>query len=74
MNLSSDDLGPRFWLMLFGLVLAAVAVGILAFILIGGLWYAFGFLGGFIVFCGILLGVAWVYDRRERDRRKRLAA
>ena len=38
------------------------------------LWYAWGFLGGFLVLGGGLLAFGWAYDRRERKRRERVAA
>jgi hypothetical protein len=37
----------------------------LLFALLGTAWYAWGFFGTLILFGGILLIWAWIYDRRQ---------
>ena len=58
-------MGGRFWVALLASLLGiAIGVGIL-FWVIGAALLAWGVLGAFLVFGGILLAVAWVYDRRQ---------
>jgi hypothetical protein len=42
-----------------------IAVGIL-FLLVGAALVAWGVLGAFVVFGGLALGIAWLYDRRKQ--------
>jgi uncharacterized membrane protein len=69
-----EGLGARFWLALVGICAgAAVAAGII-FAIFGRMWEAWGFFGAFIGFGLILIGIAWIYDRREKSRREKLLA
>jgi hypothetical protein len=57
--------GGRFWI---GMVAAIVGIGIAAgivFLVIGAAFLAWGLLGAFVVIGGILLAIAWLYDRRQ---------
>lgn len=57
--------GGRFWLgMIATIVGVGIAVGIL-FLLVGAALVAWGILGAFVVFGGIALGIAWLYDKRK---------
>jgi hypothetical protein len=62
------ELGGRFWLWLIGVTVAVAVGGFLVFLLIGWAWYAWGLFGMFIFFGAILLGIAWIYDRRQQKR------
>jgi membrane protein implicated in regulation of membrane protease activity len=68
------DLGGKFWLGLLGVCVGAVAVGAILFLLFGWAWSAFGFIGALIVLALIALAFAYIHDRREQNRRRRLAA
>ena len=68
------ELGGRFWLGLLGICVGAVVVGAIVFLLFGWAWSAFGFIGAFIVFGAVILGLAYLHDRREQSRRGRLTA
>ena len=68
-----DGLGARFWLTLIGICLGAAIAGGLLLVLIGWVWAAVGLFGTLVVFGGAAIGAASVFDRRERERRKRLA-
>lgn len=58
-------MGGRFWVALLASLLGiAIGVGIL-FWVIGAALLAWGVLGATLVLGGILLAVAWVYDRRQ---------
>jgi Na+/melibiose symporter-like transporter len=70
---SEDTLGMRFWLGILGLTIVAVVSGALIMVMFGRLWYAWGFFGAFIVFSLVAIGFGWLYDRRERRHRDRLA-
>lgn len=64
----SEGLGGKFWLWVVGVCLAIGIGGILLFLLVTGAWYRWGFLGAMIFFGAILLGAAWIYDRRQARR------
>jgi membrane protein implicated in regulation of membrane protease activity len=68
------ELGGRFWLGLLGVCVGAVVAGAILFLLFGWAWWAWGFMGAFIVLSAIALGFAYIHDRREQNRRNRVAA
>jgi uncharacterized membrane protein HdeD (DUF308 family) len=58
--------GWNFWLKLLGGVIAVgIAVGIV-FLFIGAAFVAWGALGAIVFFAGLVLLVAWFYDRRHQ--------
>jgi hypothetical protein len=60
--------GGRFWIWLMAVTAGiAIAVGI-GFLIIGAAVAAWGVLGGLVVLVGVLLGIAWFYDRRQQAR------
>jgi hypothetical protein len=63
-----EGLGAGFWFRVLGIAAAGIIAGFLILILFGRAWYAWGFFGAFLVFSLILIGVAWIYDRRHADR------
>jgi len=65
--------GLRFWLSVLGLLVAAIIAGVVVFIVIGWAWYAWGFLAVMLLVGAVLIGFGYVYDRREQNRRRRLA-
>jgi bacteriorhodopsin len=67
-------LGGKFWIVLIASVVGVVVAGAIVVALFGWAWYELGFLGAFLILSGILLAFGWGYDRREQNRRKRLAA
>jgi hypothetical protein len=68
------ELGGRFWLGLLGICVGAVVVGAILFLLFGWAWSSFGFIGALIVLGGLAIGFAYIHDRREQSRRRRIAA
>ena len=68
------ELGGRFILGLLGVCVGAVAAGAILFLLFGWAWSAFGFIGALIVLGVIALAAAYIHDRREQNRRRRLTA
>jgi hypothetical protein len=57
----------RFWVgMVATIIGVGIAVGIL-FLLVGAALFAWGILGAFVVFGGLALGIAWLYDRRKQS-------
>jgi hypothetical protein len=75
--LEEDDesgLGAKLWLKIIGIGIAAVVAALVILFIFGRVWYAWGFFGAFLAFGVILIGIGWIYDRRERNRRKGLAA
>jgi Kef-type K+ transport system membrane component KefB len=66
-------LGGKFWLGLFGVCVGAVVAGAILFLLFGWAWSAFGFIGALIVLGALAIGFAYIHDRRQESRRRRLA-
>lgn len=70
----TEGLGARFWLSLLGIVVGAVLVGALLFIIFGWAWATWGFIGALLGISAIALTFGWIFDRREQNRRRRLAS
>ncbi|HSC74255.1 MAG TPA: hypothetical protein VLB89_08825 [Gaiellaceae bacterium] len=68
------ELGGKFWLGLLGICVGAVVVGAILFLLFGWAWSAFGFIGALVVLGVIAIGFAYIHDRRQENRRRRVAA
>jgi bacteriorhodopsin len=62
------ELGARFWLGLIGIAIGVGVAGFLIFAFIGWAWYAWGLFGMLLVVGGVLLAIAWVFDKREQRR------
>jgi bacteriorhodopsin len=71
---SERTLGISFWLGFLGLTIVAMGSAVLIAIIFGRLWYAWGFFGVSLIFSLAAIGFGYIYDRRERSRRDRLAA
>jgi bacteriorhodopsin len=67
-------LGARFWIVLIATIIGAVIAGSAVAIFVGWVWYAWGFFGALVFVSVCALAFGYVYDRREQNRRKRLAA
>ena len=64
-----DKLGGRFWLGLAGLAVGAVCIALIVMIIFGAFWSRWGLLGALIAFFIVLLGIGWLWDKREKHRR-----
>ena len=64
-----DKLGGRFWLGVAGLAVGAVCVALIVMIIFGAFWSRWGLLGALIAFFIVLLGIGWLWDKREKHRR-----
>jgi Kef-type K+ transport system membrane component KefB len=67
-----SDMGARFWLGVVGVTAALAIGGLVLFLLIGWAWYAWGFVGMFLFFSAIALGLAWLSDKRTERRYREL--
>jgi hypothetical protein len=63
------ELGARFWLGVLALAIGIAIAAYLIFALIGRAWYAWGLFGMLLFVGAILVGVGWLYDRRDARRR-----
>jgi Kef-type K+ transport system membrane component KefB len=70
----TEGLGTKFWLSLLGIVVGAVLVGAVLFIIFGWAWATWGFIGALLGISAIALTFGWIFDRREQNRRRRLAS
>ncbi|HEY2353630.1 MAG TPA: hypothetical protein VGH79_01860 [Gaiellaceae bacterium] len=61
-------MGGKFWLKLIGTILAGGAVLFIVLMILSHALYKRGLWGGLAVFCLVLIGVAWFYDRRNQRR------
>jgi hypothetical protein len=68
------EMGGKFWLWLVAVLIGVGAGTVLLFMLFGRAWYAWGLFGALLVFSAVAIGIAWVFDRRDQQRRKSLAA
>jgi hypothetical protein len=64
-NDSDEGIGFGSYAMLVGIILAIGIAMFVALLLFARAAFAWGFLGAFAVLAIILLGIAWVYDRRQ---------
>ena len=60
-----EKLGWKFWGTLAAMIVGGAIVLLIVLLILGHVFYAWGFFGGLLVFAAILLGVAWIYDRRQ---------
>jgi uncharacterized membrane protein len=63
-----EGLGAGFWFKVIGVVVLGGIAVMLSFLLIEAAWYRWGFVGGFIFFGVVLLGIAYIGDRRSQQR------
>ena len=74
--MADDDegtgLGAKFWLGLIGATLALAIGGLILFLIVGAVWYAWGFLGTLLVLFAVTAGFGYVHDRRAQRRYERL--
>ena len=65
-----EDEGPgfKFWASLFGVVIVGSIVALILMLIFTRAVYAWGVFGVLIAFSILLLGVAWIYDRRQAKR------
>jgi hypothetical protein len=61
-----DGLGGNFWLKFVGILLLCAIGAILIFTLIAGAWAKWGLFGGLLFFGALLLGIAYIGDRRSQ--------
>jgi hypothetical protein len=57
--------GGRFWIGLVGISIAIAIAGVIILAVFGAALAAWGLLGALIVFGGVAIGLAWLYDRRR---------
>jgi hypothetical protein len=67
-------LGFKFWAGILAIAVGAVLAGWAFFAVFGWAWYAWGFLGAFLLLTVSLLAFGYVYDRRQENRRRHLAS
>jgi hypothetical protein len=63
-----DGLGKGFWWRMMGILFLIGIGAFLAFVFISGAFFRFGIIGGLIVVCVVLLGLSWMYDRRQAKK------
>ncbi len=61
-------LGWKFWLALLAIAIAIGIGFVLAFVLFGLAWAAWGLIGAVIVFVALAVAASWAIDRRGRRR------
>ena len=60
--------GLRFWLVLGGGIVAACLGGLILFSLFGLAWAAWGGFTALLVALALIIGVAWLLDRVQKQR------
>jgi hypothetical protein len=69
-----DGLGFGFYLKLTGAILAFGIGGFILMLIFTKAVYAWGLLGAFIALSAVMLGFAWLHDRREAKRYEELGS
>jgi hypothetical protein len=64
--MEDDGLGWKFWLSVVGITLAIGIGGLLLFVLVGAVWYSWGFVGALVFILVVALGYGWLYDRSHK--------
>ena len=64
-----EGLGAKFWLLFMGGAIVCAIAAILVLLLIGTAWARWGFFGMFLLLSAVLLGIGWIFDRREKRLR-----
>jgi hypothetical protein len=67
-NNDEEGLGFGFYAKLVGLCLGIGLIAFVILLLFARAAFAWGFLGAFLVLSLVLLGIAWIYDRRQANR------
>ena len=62
-------MGGRLWLSALAIAVGIAVGAYLIFALIGRAWYQWGLFGMLLVLGVVLIGVAWLFDKREARRR-----
>jgi 4-hydroxybenzoate polyprenyltransferase len=66
--MEEEGIGAKFWLWLAGVLFAGAAILFVTILLFSHAIYEWGFLGGLLVFAAACVGVAWIFDRRNKRR------
>jgi Kef-type K+ transport system membrane component KefB len=67
-RLDREGLGGKFWLAVLGIAIACGIGCVIAFVLFGLAWAAWGLIGAVIALLVLAAVVSWVMDRRARRR------
>ena len=62
--MEEEGLGFKFWGGMVAVVIAAGIGGMIILFLFSKAVYAWGFLGAFLALAVVLIGIAWIHDRR----------
>jgi Flp pilus assembly protein TadB len=68
-----EDSAGRFWLKLFGAIIAFGIAGLIVMAVLSAAWYAWGAIGAFLFIAAVGLLFAWIYDRRQAREYEDLA-
>lgn len=68
-----EGLGGSFWLKVFGVLVLGAIGAMLVFLIFDAVWYRWGFFGAIVIFCGGLLLIAYIGDRRSQRRYEEIA-
>jgi L-asparagine transporter-like permease len=66
-------MGGSFWLKVFGVLILGGIAAMLVFLLFERVWYRWSLLGAVTLFVVVLLGIAYVGDRRSQQRYEDMA-
>jgi membrane protein YdbS with pleckstrin-like domain len=61
-------MGGSFWLKVFGVLVLGGIAAMLIFLVFEAVWYRWSLLGAVFLFVVVLLGIAYVMDRRSQER------
>jgi membrane protein YdbS with pleckstrin-like domain len=68
-----EGTGGGFWLKVFGVLILGGIAAMLIFLVFEAVWYRWSLLGAVALFVVVLLGIAYVGDRRSQQRYEDMA-
>ena len=71
-NTEEEQLGSRFWLWVLGVTFGAVGAAVLVGLIFGLMANRWGWFGGLVGFFGVVLLIAYIYDRRKQRKYEEL--
>jgi hypothetical protein len=57
-----------------GMVALAIVAGYLLWLVLGWAWYTWGLIAALALVSAVLIGLGWMYDKRQQKRRAQMLA
>jgi polyferredoxin len=71
---NDNELGWKFWLGIVAFAIAAGLAVLITMLIIGRVWYAWGFFGMFLALAAVALVAGYIVDKRDARKRRGIEA